>query len=156
MHYDFAHHQQILLQEVKAKHQVEVIDARHIESRDIIHVAKVGMMIRDHGKQLPMFIQSYDIFRLFSESLCYDHVMLQYCWHLIWSLSDHKIARHIAQMHLFQYKESGNNPWTQFIPSILGYSNPRFVHNDHSEGISLRFMDHRSLEELRKGRLWSL
>ena len=56
MHEDFACHHQIPLQELKEKRQVEVIDGRPIESGDITHVAKIGMMIQDHDEQLPMFV----------------------------------------------------------------------------------------------------
>jgi len=38
------------------KQQVEVIDGIPIESGDITHIAKVGMMIQDHREQLPMFV----------------------------------------------------------------------------------------------------
>jgi hypothetical protein len=53
---DFACHHQIPLQELKKKKEVEVIDGRPIESGDITHIAKVGMKIQQHKKQLPMFI----------------------------------------------------------------------------------------------------
>jgi hypothetical protein len=36
--------------------QVEVIDARPIESGDITHIAKDGMTIQEHKEQLPMLI----------------------------------------------------------------------------------------------------
>jgi len=52
----FACHHQISLQELPEKRQVEVIDGRPIESGDITHIAKVGMMIQDHKEQLPMFV----------------------------------------------------------------------------------------------------
>jgi len=41
---------------LKEKRQVEFIDGRHIQSGDITHVAKVGMMIQDHQEQLLMFV----------------------------------------------------------------------------------------------------
>jgi hypothetical protein len=41
---------------LKEKKQVEVIDGRPIESGDITHIAKIGMMIQEHGEQLPMFV----------------------------------------------------------------------------------------------------
>ena len=53
---DFARHHQIPLKEWKEKRQVEVVDGRPIESGDIMHIAKVGMMIQDHKEQLPMFV----------------------------------------------------------------------------------------------------
>jgi len=53
---DSARHHQISLQELKQIRQVEVIDRRPIESGDITHVAKVGMMMKDQDKQLPMFV----------------------------------------------------------------------------------------------------
>ena len=53
---DFARHHQIPLPELKEKRQVEVIDGRPIESEEITHIAKVGMMIQDHREQWPMFI----------------------------------------------------------------------------------------------------
>jgi hypothetical protein len=56
MDQDFARHHQIPLQELKEKKQVEVIDGRPIESRDITHIAKVGMQIPEHKEHLPMFI----------------------------------------------------------------------------------------------------
>jgi hypothetical protein len=56
MDQDFARHHQIPLQELKEKKQVEVIDGRPIESRDITHIAKVGMKIQEHKEQLSMFI----------------------------------------------------------------------------------------------------
>jgi len=56
MDQDFARHHRIPLQELTEKRQVEVIDRRPIESGDIPHVAKVGMMIQDHKVQLPMFV----------------------------------------------------------------------------------------------------
>jgi len=56
MDQDLAHHHQIPLQELKEKQQVEVIDARPIESGDITHVSEVGRMVQDHKEQLPMFI----------------------------------------------------------------------------------------------------
>jgi hypothetical protein len=56
MDQDLACHHQIPLQEVKGKKQIEVIDGRSIESGDITHIGKVGMMIQEHKKQLPMFI----------------------------------------------------------------------------------------------------
>jgi len=52
----FARHHQISLQELPEKRQVEVIDGRPIQSGDITHIAKVGMMIQDHKEQLPMFV----------------------------------------------------------------------------------------------------
>ena len=55
---DLARHHQIPLQELKEKRQVEVIDGRPIESGDITHVAKVGIMIQDHKEQLPMFVMT--------------------------------------------------------------------------------------------------
>jgi hypothetical protein len=56
MHQDFARHHQIHLHELKEKEQVEVIDARLVESGDIMHITKVGMTVQDHTEQLPMFI----------------------------------------------------------------------------------------------------
>jgi len=56
MDQDFACHDHIPLQELKEKRQVEVIDGRPIESGDITHIAKVGMTIQDHKKQLPRFV----------------------------------------------------------------------------------------------------
>ena len=56
MDQDFARHHSIPLQELKANKQVKVIDGRPIESGDISHIAKVGMMIEDNNEQLPMFI----------------------------------------------------------------------------------------------------
>jgi len=56
MDQDFAHHHQIPLQELKEKRQVEVIDGRQIESGDITHVTKIGMMIQDLKEQLPIFV----------------------------------------------------------------------------------------------------
>jgi len=56
MDQDYARHHQIPLQEIKEKRQVEVIDGRPIESGDITHIAKVGMMIQDHLGLLPMFV----------------------------------------------------------------------------------------------------
>ena len=56
MDQDFACHHQIPLQERQEKQHVEVIDGRHIESGDITHIAKVGMIIQDCKEQLPMFI----------------------------------------------------------------------------------------------------
>jgi len=56
MDQDFARHHQIPLQELKEKRQVEVIDGRPIESADITHIAKVGMMIQECREQLPMFV----------------------------------------------------------------------------------------------------
>jgi len=56
INHDFAHHYQIPLQELKEKPQVEVIDGRPIESGDIRHIAKVGMMTQDRKEQLPGFI----------------------------------------------------------------------------------------------------
>jgi len=61
MDQDFARHHQIPLQEHKEKKLVEIIDARRLESKDITHITKVGMGIRDHGEQLPMFITNQDI-----------------------------------------------------------------------------------------------
>jgi len=52
----FARHHQMPLQELKEKRQIEVIDVRPIESGDITHVAKFGMMIQDHKEQLPMCV----------------------------------------------------------------------------------------------------
>jgi len=59
MDQDFARNHQIPLQEFKEIWQVEVIDGRPIESGDITHVAKVGMMIEDHKEQLPMFVTKF-------------------------------------------------------------------------------------------------
>jgi len=56
MDQDFVRHHQIPLQELREKQQVEVIDGRPIQSGDITHIAKVGMMIDDHKEQLPMFV----------------------------------------------------------------------------------------------------
>jgi len=56
MDQDLACHHQILLQELQEKRQVKVIDWRPINSRDIMHISKVGMMIQDHKEQLPMFV----------------------------------------------------------------------------------------------------
>ena len=56
MDQDFARHHQIPLRGLKEKKQVEVIDGRPIEFRDITHIAKVGMKIQEHKEQLPMFI----------------------------------------------------------------------------------------------------
>jgi len=56
MDQDFACHHQLPLQELKEKRQVEVFDGRPIESGDITHVSKVGMMVQDHKEQLPMFV----------------------------------------------------------------------------------------------------
>jgi len=56
MDQDFARHHHIPLQKLKEMKQVEVIDGRPIESGNITHIAKVGMKIQQHGKQLPMFI----------------------------------------------------------------------------------------------------
>ena len=53
---DIARHHRIPLQAQMGKRQVEVIDGRPIESGDITHVGKVGMMVQDQKEQLPMFI----------------------------------------------------------------------------------------------------
>jgi hypothetical protein len=50
---DFGRHHQIPLQELREKKQVEVIDGRPIESGDITHIAKVGMMWRYGLCQIP-------------------------------------------------------------------------------------------------------
>jgi len=55
MNQDYAGHHQIPLDELKEKRQVEVIDGRPTQSGDIMHVAKVGMMVQDCKEQLPMF-----------------------------------------------------------------------------------------------------
>jgi len=56
MDQDFARHHRIPVQELQEKQQVRFIDRRPIESGDFIHVANVGMMIKDHKEQLPMFV----------------------------------------------------------------------------------------------------
>jgi len=56
MDQDFACHHHIPLQELKERQQVKVIDGRPIQSGDITHIAKVGMVIQDHKDQLPMFV----------------------------------------------------------------------------------------------------
>jgi len=53
---DFAHHDQIPLQDLKEKRQVEVFDRRPIESGYITYITQAGGMIQDHKEQLPMFI----------------------------------------------------------------------------------------------------
>jgi hypothetical protein len=52
----FARHHQIPLQEHKEHKYVRVIDAKPIESRDIIHLVKLSMDVKDHKEQLLMFI----------------------------------------------------------------------------------------------------
>ena len=52
----FARHHQIPREESKEKQHVEVIDGRLIESGDITHIAKVGMMIQHHKEQLPVIV----------------------------------------------------------------------------------------------------
>jgi len=56
---DFAHHHQIPLQELRENLQVQVIHGRPIESGDITHVAKVGMMIQNHKKQTPTLVTKW-------------------------------------------------------------------------------------------------
>ena len=56
MDQDFARHHQIPLPKLKGNKQVKVINGRPIESGDIMHIAKVGMRIQDHGEHLLMFI----------------------------------------------------------------------------------------------------
>jgi len=56
MDQDFTSHHQIPLEELQEKKPVEVMDWRPIESGDIMHIAKVGMQIQEHKKQLRMFI----------------------------------------------------------------------------------------------------
>ena len=56
MDQDFACHHQVPLQELKQTRQVQVLDGRPMESGDITHIAKVGMMIQDHKEQLPLFV----------------------------------------------------------------------------------------------------
>ena len=46
MDQDFARYHQIPFQELKETKQVEVINGRPIESRDITHITKVGMQIQ--------------------------------------------------------------------------------------------------------------
>jgi hypothetical protein len=53
---NFARHHHKPLLELKEKIQVKVIDGRPIESGDITHIDQVGMIFRDHGEQIPMFI----------------------------------------------------------------------------------------------------
>jgi len=56
MDQDCARHHQMPHEELKPKRQVAVIDRRNLESGDITHVAKVGMMIQYHREQLPRFV----------------------------------------------------------------------------------------------------
>jgi hypothetical protein len=51
MDQDFDRHHQTPLQELKYSRQVNVIKRRPIESWDISHVAKVGMIIQDSKEQ---------------------------------------------------------------------------------------------------------
>jgi hypothetical protein len=53
---EFPCHHPIPLHKLEEKKQVEVIDARLIESGDITHVTKVGMLIRYNEEQLPMIV----------------------------------------------------------------------------------------------------
>jgi hypothetical protein len=50
MDQDFAHHHQIPLQEVQKRKHLNVLDIRPIESGHMMHIAKVGMNIQDHGE----------------------------------------------------------------------------------------------------------
>ena len=65
MDQDFACHPQIQLQELKEKLQDDVIEGRPIESGDITHIAKVGMMIQDHREQQPMFVTKLGQYPIF-------------------------------------------------------------------------------------------
>jgi len=56
MDQDCARHHQMPHEELKPKRQVAVIDRGNLESGDITHVAKVGMMIQYHREQLPRFV----------------------------------------------------------------------------------------------------
>jgi hypothetical protein len=52
----FARNHQIQLQEHKEHRHVGVIEAKPIESRDIIHLVKLSMEVKDHKEQLLMSI----------------------------------------------------------------------------------------------------
>jgi len=53
---NIAHNPQTPLQEMKETGQVKVINGRPIMSEDIIHFAKVAMVIQNHKEQLPLFV----------------------------------------------------------------------------------------------------
>jgi len=94
MDQDFTRHHQIPLQELKEKWKVEVINRRPIQSGDLTHVAKVGMMIQDHKKQLPRFVTKLgDYAIVLRNSLstitwCCSTICIQHCYFWVPLLHD--------------------------------------------------------------------
>jgi len=66
----FACHHQIPLQQLKDKQQVEHLNGRPIESRDITHLANEGMVIQDHMEQLPMIVMKLEQYLIGLEIPC--------------------------------------------------------------------------------------
>jgi hypothetical protein len=81
MYQEFARHDQIPLQELKERKEVEVFEMRPMESGDIQHIAKVGMIIPNHKEQLPLFITE----------LGHYQIVLRIHW-----LRLHDVAMHFA------------------------------------------------------------
>jgi hypothetical protein len=64
---DFARHHQIPHHKPIQKKKANVKNGRPIKSGDITHICKVGMQIRDHEEQLPMFVMKLGHFPMVLE-----------------------------------------------------------------------------------------
>jgi hypothetical protein len=113
MDHDFACHRQIPQQELKERKPIEVIDGRPIESRDITHIAKVGMKMKHHGEQLPITITKLGNSQMFEESLHYNYMMWRYTLHPIPLPLDHSTVLHNAMMCQELFRELRRNPQNQ-------------------------------------------